>query len=57
MKELVHGLHKEPHEKSGKTIEDLRKIVAEIPYFKQLKLNDELLTSHDISELCRYATY
>ena len=57
MKELIHGLQKEPQEKSSKTIEDLRKIVTEIPYFKQLKLNDELLNVHDISELCRYASY
>jgi hypothetical protein len=34
IKHLVSALEKEPHERTSKDIEDLRKILAEVPFFQ-----------------------
>jgi len=58
IKHLVNVLGKEPHEKTSKEVEELRKILAEIPYFQNFVTKTEKnLNTHDLNDLSKILTY
>ena len=58
IKHLVDVLAKEPHEKTSKDVEELRKILAEVPYFQNYVTKTEKnLNTHDLNDLGRILTY
>jgi len=58
IKHLVNVLAKEPHEKTSKETEDLRKVLAEVPYFKSYVTKTEKnLNTHDLNDLSKLLTY
>lgn len=58
VRHLVNILGKEPHEKTSKEIEDLRKILAEVPFLQNFVTKTEKnLTTHDLNDLSKILTY
>jgi hypothetical protein len=57
-KHIINVLGKEPHEKTNKEVEELRKILAEIPYFQNYVTSTEKkLNTQDLNDLSKILTY
>lgn len=58
IKHIINVLGKEPHEKTSKEVEELRKILAEIPFFQNFVTKTEKnLNTHDLNDLSKILTY